>query len=235
MQENDFNRESVRLVHYEKKTFEDGKGILKREFLHPNVLNAAIMYMTIFMLNDNDKNVFSSLIHGASIKTGLCGGEHLQQAKELLEKIQALDDESLVSLCKLATYDVWAKNPAAAAYSVTENDIRPDKENIQNLRTMISRNIAFWKENGLVKSQSGFWVPNGITETAGTSFFDDDSLAGLQHESESLDVACWLTLFWYWNMAADYSKPYSKTKRTVTVFHPGLNTSVCIQMEALEE
>lgn len=227
---NSYDSDFVHLVHYDKEVFDDGCMIHKKNCIHPNILGVVVGYMTVFLLNDKNNQVFTRMLHGARIKMGLCGGEHLARAEALLEKIQGLDDESILSLCKLSTFDVWANNPSVAAYAITEEDVNPDTYEIQDIRTMVTRNVAFWKKAGMAKDKSGFMVPYGITETSVETFFDDDTLKGLQEEREDVEAASWFSLFWYWQMAADYNAGSNATKRTVSVFQPALNTSVRLQM-----
>lgn len=228
MQKDD--RDSVQLVHYEKKVFEDDRKVLNREFMLPTILRAAVKYMTIFLLNDSNKLAFTPLLFGAEGR-GEDVQKNMESAKRLIEKINGLDDESIINLCKLSVFDDWNEN----LFRFITEAAPPSESAIQNIRTMIERNVAFWKENGLSKGAYGLLVPDGITETGGTAFFDDDSLEGLVHEREDLDTACWLNLFWYWYLAETYSKPYSDSERTVTVFHPALNTAVRLQMKNTAE
>lgn len=50
---------------------------------------------------------------------------------------------SIVSACKLTTFDVWSRNMMSAMLAKNASDTNPDNYTIQNIQTMVRRSIPY--------------------------------------------------------------------------------------------
>ena len=146
--------------------------LYEEENISPSIVGTVVDYMTRFLLF-NDKN--------EAFKISLMGAERinekeLKKAKDLLNSIKGIDDESIINACKLVGYDTVLR-AGLMTYKPIE-EINPDKKTIFNILIMIKRSEEFFKEYGPVVLD-GFGFLGGYTKTVITGdadFLTDDTI-----------------------------------------------------------
>lgn len=121
---------------FEKIVLEDDFTLHEEENISPALVGMTVDYLTRFSMGDKLEKAFHiSLLGAKKIKK-----EKL--ADKLLKGIRGLDDESIICACKLTGFDVCYR-ASVLSYEPVENII-PDTNTIENIRTMVKRSISFW-------------------------------------------------------------------------------------------
>ena len=118
------------------------------ENVHASLVGLAVDYLTRFMIT---KEIFESF------QISMLGAGVIHKDKQccnLLYKIKGLDDSSIESALKVVGFDVCFRAGPEAYKPVSE--IQPNKETIENVKTMVNRSLEFFKEYGPV-------ILNGFT------------------------------------------------------------------------
>ena len=150
---------------FEKTRFEDGVELYPQdqETIKPHTIGIVVDYLTRFSQGSLAKYAFSVSLEGARKVN------ETEYAEELLSNITGLDDNSIISACKLSGFDVATRGLIAHYRPV--QDINPSQETIFNIRTMVERSNKFFAINGpIVKSNVQF--PLGYTSTITTGDAD---------------------------------------------------------------
>lgn len=127
-----------------KNEYIDGLSINEDINISPQLQGSVVDYLTRFLLGNQIKEAFDVSIKGAFI------ARKIENAYYLLGKISGIDEESIINACKLASYDVWYRNPAYALLSYGPDDVNPDKNTIDNIRTLVNRSLKFFECHGPV-------------------------------------------------------------------------------------
>lgn len=118
-----------------KTEFDDGVILHENENISPSITGMAVDYLTRFLTDGNRRKAFDISIRGA-----INAIDHKAATKEetlaIFKKIKSLDDESIINACKFVSYDVWHRNLSAALMSPSPDEINPDKNTIENIRTI---------------------------------------------------------------------------------------------------
>ena len=170
--------------------------LYEEENISPSIVGTVVDYMTRFLLF-NDKN--------EAFKISLMGAERinekeLKKAKDLLNSIKGIDEESIINACKLVGYDTVLR-AGLMTYKPIE-EINPDKKTIFNILIMIKRSEEFFKEYGPVVLD-GFGFLGGYTKTVITGdadFLTDDTIWDFKVSKNGLKSAQTLQLYMYYLM-----------------------------------
>lgn len=183
------------------KSFEESE-IFKFEELYedenisPSVVGTVVDYMTRFLMSGDKKESFKISLIGAK----RISDSEFQKAKELLNNIVGIDNDSIISACKLVGYDV-ALRAGVRAYKPVE-EINPDKKTIFNIIIMIKRSEEFFKEYGPV-ILDGFGFLGGYTKTVisgDADFLTNDTIWDFKVSKNELKSAQTLQLYMYYLM-----------------------------------
>ena len=105
------------------------------ENIHASLIGLAVDYLTRFMNGTKVEDSFRISLMGANIIN------QLSNANNLLNTIKGLDDNSIISACKLVGYDVCYRAGVMGYRPVEE--ILPDKSTIENIKIMVERSLSF--------------------------------------------------------------------------------------------
>lgn len=137
-----------------KIQLDDGIELNEDENIHASLVGLVIDYMTRFLNGTSkDKAFYISLLGAAKI-------QETEIAKYLLDRINGLDDESIICASKLVGYDVCFR--AGSEFYKSVIDINPDDNTISNIKTMIRRSLNFFEEYGPI-IQDGITFEGGYT------------------------------------------------------------------------
>lgn len=136
--------------------FEDHRVLHPVESVSPSLVGICVDYLTRFMKGAEASDAFRISLMGAH-KVGM--GD---LAEALLDLVTGLDDLSIESACRLASFDVVFR--AGKQYYKPFEEIIVDAETIENICIMVERSLCFFDLYGpLVKD--GFHFLGGYTDT----------------------------------------------------------------------
>jgi len=208
----------VKQMH--KIKYEDNNQLnnFKDESVSPSIIGLAVDYLTRISLGYSKEEVFNISLRGALlIKEPI-------MAYDLLDNINGLDRESILSTCKLVGFDsVYRAGPMA--YKPVHN-IRLSDETIEDIKTLVNRSIKFFKDNGPVLL-SGFTFEGGYSSTINTGdadFLTPDTLWDLKVSKNSISSKYTLQILVYYIMGlkSKHRENFEKLE-SIGIFNPKLN------------
>ena len=131
-----------------------GDGVMQSENITPVLVNTTVRYLSRALVTGNKRMAFAQLLRGAE----KC--EKLDTAKELMSHIKGLDTESVIFMCRLASFDVWITSPASAQFTKPISCINPDNNTVQNIKTLVRRTLMFMDEYGPIMVFDGKYQPD---------------------------------------------------------------------------
>lgn len=134
---------------FEVITMNDGALLNEEENIHGSIIGMTVDYLVRYSMGENISEVFNVALQGAAIAETLGKSNSLAAANKLLNSIKGIDDNSIISACKLVTFDVWKRNPVAAVLAKDYCEISPDTNTIKNIQIFIKRGMIFLKNMGL--------------------------------------------------------------------------------------
>lgn len=177
----------------------------------------SVDYLTRFLLGNSVDNAFHISCLGAS-NIGM-----LNKAIALKENITGLDDLSIISACKLVGFDVCFR-ASKSAYKPIE-DINPDANTIENIRTMVNRCLSFWEQYGPI-ILSEFTFEGGYTSTVNSGdgdFLTSDALWDLKVSKSPPTSKHSLQLLMYYVMGLHSIHNQFQNISYLGIFNPRLN------------
>lgn len=200
-----------------KIQLKDNANLNEDENIHASLIGMTVDYMTRFMMGSSRNEAFKISLKGAS----LIKDERF--AKKLLEKINGLDDESIISACKLTGYDVCFR--AGSAYYKNVRYIEPDDYTIMNIKTMIIRSMTFLKEYGPV-IQDGITFEGAYTNVVNSGdadFITKDTLWDFKVSKRGATNKQTLQLLMYYLMGKRSNNPNFENITKIGIYNPRLN------------
>ena len=216
---------------FDEICFEDGR-ILGEENIHASVVGLAVDYLTRFLMGEPVQEAFHISCIGYSMKraSSLRGSSALPgepyRIESLLERITGLDDDSIDAACRTATYDMWYRNPMAAAMAKGPEETNPDGETVRNIRIMAERSVAFWEKYGPVTCAGFTFEPSGYsnTVTAGDGdYLTRDTLWDFKVTKSRITNKQTLQILMYWIMGQHSGQEIFRGITKLGFFNPRLN------------
>lgn len=170
-----------------------------------------------------------SLLHSSSIKAK-------DNVFSLIKKVKKLDDKSIIAVCQITAYDVWARNPFdALTYGKQPSEIKPDSNTIANIRIMVSRTMNVIKSYGGITSEGftflnsdkdGNILKSGYTSVVASGdgdFLTADTMWELKVTKRPPTSKHTLQLLMYWIMGLHSEKPEFTCLKRIGFIVPRLN------------
>lgn len=223
----------------------DGIALNSEENVHASIIGMSVDYLTRFLNGSKLEDAFGISIRGATIAENLNVKGSLATTKKLLSNIKGLDDNSIISACKLVTFDVWFRNTPAAMLAKSYNETNPDKATVENIRTLVQRSLSFFKKYGpitqdgftfepvngkesdykrMVESGKGTWGGyTGTVETGDGDFLTADTLWDFKVTVSEPTNKHTLQLLMYWIMGQHSGQAIYKGITKIGIFNPRLN------------
>lgn len=184
------------------------------ENVNPTLIGLAVDYMTRYMVSESKEDAFKiSLLGSARV-------HEKDKALKLLNNITGLDDESVCSAIKLVGYDVCVRAGADAYTDVDE--IKPDINTINHVRTMVERSINFFNKYGPIVKQ-GFTFEGGYTylvKTGDGDYLTKDTLWDFKVSRQNLNSKQTLQLLMYWRLGVHSIYPEFKNVQYLGIYNP---------------
>lgn len=184
------------------------------ENVHPTLIGLAVDYMTRYMVSESKEEAFKISLLGSG-----CVHEK-DRALNLLNNIIGLDDKSVCSVIKLVGYDVCVRAGADAYTDIDE--INPDINTINNVRTMVERSINFFNKYGPIVKH-GFTFEGGYTCLVGSGdgdYLTRDTLWDFKVSKKNLDSKQTLQLLMYWRLGLHSIHPEFKEIQYLGIYNP---------------
>lgn len=208
-----------------------------KENLSPATIGMVVDYMSRYMMNGDVIKAFEISYRGAMYARLLGYDKAVDVAEGLLKRIKGLDDESISCACKLVWFDVYYRVPMWAKEHQQDEKDNADLQTIANIRIMVKRSIAFWKEYGPIVQDGFTFNPvstndseqnnGGYTATVSRGdgdYLSKDTLWDFKVSKKELTSKITLQLLMYWIMGIHSGRPEFQTIKMIGVFNPRLNT-----------
>lgn len=188
------------------------------ENVNPGLVSSAVEYLTRFQTGTDPNDAFTAA------KTGAMNVGELPLFEELLTGVCDLSDESVEAAIKLSGFDS-AFRAGKAAYRPVE-EIRPNRETVENVRKMVDRSVLFFDQYGPIVLD-GLTFEGGYTGyvVAGDGdFLTKDTLWDFKVSKQRLQTKHTLQLLMYWRMGlhSAHSESY-KSIEYLGVYNPRKN------------
>ncbi len=212
---------------FSKEVYNDGIALHEEENIHSSLVGLAVDYLTRFMSGDSVEQAF----HISTLGAEAIGMQDVASA--LMSDISGLDDESIISACKLAGFDVCYRSSVEGYRPIEE--IAPDTATIENIRTMVNRSLEFWKKYGpIVNSEPTF--EGGYSATVNTGdgdYLTNDTLWAFKVSRNSPSPKRTLQILMYYVMAMHSVHDFYKGLTYLGIFNPRLNTAYICPISAI--
>lgn len=219
----------IKPKEFTETTLDDGIELNPNENIHASLVGLAVDYLTRLMTGTPaDEAFYISLLGSDRVN-------ERKNAEKLISKIKGLDDKSIINACKVVGYDVCFRAGIIGYKPVKE--IQPDTETIENIRIMVNRCLAFWKEYGPVEVD-GFTFEGGYTEIVSSGdgdYLTEDTLWDLKVSKEAPKNKYTLQLLMYYIMGChSIHKEFQKIKR-LGIFNPRLNKVYLLEIANISD
>lgn len=208
---------------------EDGNVLYDEENINPGLVGLVIDYMTRFLNSGDKEEAFKISLMGAKLIN------ETRKAYKLLENINGIDEDSIISACKLCGYDVCLR--ASITYFKNVDEINPNKETIHNINIMIKRGLTFFKEYGPV-IKDGITFRGGYTSiisSGDADFITYDTLWDFKVSKKSPTKDHTLQLIVYYLLGIhSYECDFSNIKK-IGIFNPRKNTVYLYELKNISE
>lgn len=188
-----------------------------KENVHPSLIGLAVDYLTRYMIGAPKIEAFKVSYAGACIIS------EDELAEDLLHEIDGLSDQSIINAIKLSGFDVCFRSGSRGYKPVEE--INPDQDTIENVRTMVERSLDFFEQYG-PEVIDGFTFEGGYTSivSAGDGdFMTADTLWDFKVSKMPIKKEHTLQLLMYWRMGLHSVHSEFKRVEYLGVFNPRLN------------
>lgn len=196
---------------------DDGVELNPDENIHASLIGLAADYLTRLVTGTPVEESFRiSLMGSALINEG-------KNAEKLISQIEGLDDKSIVNACKEVGYDVCFRSGTMGYRPV--NEIQPNAATIENVRIMVNRCLAFWKEYGPV-IVDGFTFEGGYTDivSAGDGdYLTEDTLWDMKVSKAAPTNKHTLQLLMYYIMGCHSIHKKFQSIKKLGIFNPRSN------------
>lgn len=210
-----------------KEHYSDGV-VLKEENISPNTVGMAVDYLARVAMGTEPEKAFAISLRGADLSG------HGAEAKDLVDGIKGLDDESIRNACRLVGFDQVVRagimDPGMYGFSV------PDDATCQNIRTMVERTVKFFEIHGPVLIDGVTFI-GGYTDTVTSGdgdYVTDDTIWDLKVSKSEPTSKYTLQLAMYFLMGKRSVWPELQEVKKIGIFNPRLNASYSFDMGTLE-
>ena len=231
---------------FKATTLNDGI-ILGEENVSGIIIGLAVDYLTRFMMGADLRDAFriSLKVAHAAQELELVSFNAEEVAEHLLDDIKGLDQRSIISACKLVSFDSWYRNPISALLGTDYSCIDPNSSTIENIKTFVKRSITFFEEYGPVISDGFNFKPEkldpsafekmnetgtgsygGYTPTVSAGdgdFLTNDTLWDFKVSKSKPTSKHTLQLLMYWIMGQHSGQKIFKGITRLGIFNPRLN------------
>lgn len=199
------------------KTQLDDNFLIEQGNVSPQIMGIAVDYLTRYALGTPPKAAFD---------ISLLGARNLNKenvALKLLDQVDGLSDQSIISAINLARFDVYYRNPMGYREEYTE--VIPVHNSIVATRIMVERSVDVLLRHGpLIKT--GITFEEGYTNLVSSGdadFLTKDTLWDLKALSYPINKNYTLQLFIYYLMGLKSDNENFANVKFIAIYNPKLN------------
>ena len=210
----------------------DSNALAPNENIHPSLIGMSVDYLTRYMLTQDNISSFDISLRGAAI------AGRLPQALYLASKVNGLDNESVISACRLASFDVWYRSPFQANSPDSYEYISPDDATISNIRIMVNRCVSVLSAEGLPVTCSFTFEPDGYTRTVNAGdgdFLSERTMWDIKVIRSRLTSKHTLQLLMYWIMGRHSGQEQFMKVERLGVINPRLCEVYTLEVSRIPE
>lgn len=216
--------------------YDDGLVLNENENIHASLVGLSVDYLTRFMMFGNVEDSFKiSKLGATTLDLFERTKNNSQKANRLMELVVGLDDQSIISACKLSGFDVVYR-AGIKGYKPIE-EINPDSDTIENIRIMVNRSIRFFEDYGPVVLD-GFTFEGGYTETVSAGdgdFMTENTLWDFKVSVKEITNKHTLQLLMYYIMGIHSKHAEFKNVKFLGVYNPRLNKVYTLEIEKIPQ
>ena len=218
-----------------REEFDDGIKLNGNENVAPSIVGMVVDYLTRYMCGCSPKQAFSvSLLGAKRLDAYNNTTEEVASAYALIDKINGLSDESIISACQLVRYDVCVR---ASCKDYIFNEMEPDEYAISNIRNMVNRSLEFLAKDGnTVRSNITF--EGGYTEiisTGDADYLTQDALWDMKVSKHELNAEYTLQLLVYYLMGLRSDPDLFEKVKKIGFFNPRKNICYWIDISFIPQ
>ena len=209
--------------------YESDEVLQDNEEVHASLIGLAVDYLTRFSIYPNKLEAFKISLKGAKKINDI------ENAIDLLEEIEGLDDKSIENAIRLCGYDVNFR--AGLQYYVPVNEIVVDQNSIDNVRIMVKRMLYFLDGEKEIM-QYGFTFEGGYTNFIATGDGDvltEDTLWDFKVSKSKINSKQTLQVLVYYLMGLHSIHRYYKDIKYLGIYNPRLNCSYKISVDSINK
>ncbi len=220
----------IPLREFETTQLDDVIKLNPDENIHGSLVGMAVDYLTRVNLGTDPESVFFASLRGAA------NIHKISEAKELLNGVSGIDDQSIISACKLSGYDVCYRM-SPALYKPVEG-INPDEETIENIRIMVKRGVTFFEKYGPI-ILDGFTFEGAYTDIVTTGdgdFLTESTLWDFKVVKTKPNKDHTLQIFMYYLMGLrSEHKTKFESLDSLGFFNPRLNQVYLLEIKNISK
>ena len=233
-----------------------------KESVAPNLVGLAVDYLTRYMLTGDKEKAFFIALKGIDYIDELSkiykeinnnndwhllnGKDRVELAKESLDKIKGLDDESIYNAICLSTFDAVYRRGAVNQYYFIKNnvlrseryhpdpewgclhpDVKISRDTCINIRRMVQRSLKFFEEYGPIICDGFTFEPNGYTKIVNAGdgdFLTKNTLWDFKVSSNKPTSKQTLQILMYYIMGKHSGNSIFDEITNIGIYNPRLNT-----------
>ncbi|WP_056967055.1 hypothetical protein [Apilactobacillus ozensis] len=207
---------------FNKTQFDDSKKIKSdEENISASLVGLAVDYLTRFCQHESFESAFAISLMG--IKNYQIVTHDTVDLTAL--EVKGLDDASIINACKLATFDVWYRNPRAAVLAKENYELCPNSATINNIKVMVQRTLDFFEQYEPIV-ENGFVMPGGYTTMVSTGdgdYLTTHTLVDLKVSKNNITNKYTLQIAMYYLMGRHSTNQHFQSINTLAIFNPRLN------------
>lgn len=194
------------------------------------IIALAVDHLTHILLGFDKQDTFLVSMMGSKMVN------EQDQALELLEKIDGLEDESIINTCKLVGYRALYRGGKYRFVPIEE--IEPSEETIEDIRTMVTRSLKFFEESGpILKNHITFeGAYTSRIRTGEVDFLTEDAIWDfkiLKHPVRKEDTLQ-LLLYYLLGLQSHEKEKFEKLTK-IGIYNPRLNVAYTIDVDKIDE
>lgn len=216
------------LSEFERKQFNDGID-LKDENLHGSTVGLVVDYLTRLLLGEPKEVAFEISLKGAS------NINMFDFAQSLLSDVKDLSDKSIVSACKLVSFDTYYRR-FAITYEKYYDKINPDSSTIYNIKTLVMRAMIILETYGpiidtgfTIYDHDALFISNGDGD-----FITQDTIWELKVTKSSPTPKHRLQILVYYEMLKDKEPSRMQNIKYLGILNPRLNIAYRLEISNLD-
>lgn len=207
-----------------KEEYDDGIILNKNENISPIITGITVDYLTRYMSGFTPEDSFSISLSGAKMLDVYMqsGNKEEEIANECINRLDGLSDESIISACKLAGYDVCVR---ASCDDYKRGNLLPDEYTILNIRNMVQRSLDYFEIEGGLKEinvtfEGGY---TGLISSGDADYLTSNGLWDMKVSKHDLSAEYTLQLLVYYLMGLKSQKSTFENINKLGFFNPRKN------------